>query len=61
MKTTARLFGNGKVTIPSQIRTALELGDGDYVEIDVSSVHQEMMEQSQQSSTQSTDDTPANN
>lgn len=35
MRTTAQIVGNGKVTVPSQIREALNLDDGDLVEIDV--------------------------
>lgn len=35
MRTTAKLFNRGKVTVPAQIRRALEVEDGDLVEIDV--------------------------
>ena len=35
MRTTAQLVGNGKVTVPAQIRDALDVEDGDLVEIDV--------------------------
>lgn len=38
MRTTARLFASGKVTIPSQIRKELDVEDGDLVELDVRSV-----------------------
>lgn len=35
MRTTAKLFNRGKVTVPAQIRQALGVKDGDLVEIDV--------------------------
>lgn len=35
MRMTAQLYNNGKVTIPAQIRRALDVEDGDLVEIDV--------------------------
>lgn len=35
MRSTARLINNGKVTVPAQIREALDISDGDLVEIDV--------------------------
>lgn len=35
MRMTSRLFNNGKVTVPAQIRRALDIEDGDLVEIDV--------------------------
>lgn len=35
MLTTARLYNSGKVTVPAQIREALDVDDGDLVEIDV--------------------------
>lgn len=35
MRTTTQLFNGGKVTVPAQIRRALEVEDGDLVEIDV--------------------------
>lgn len=35
MRTTAQLINNGKVTVPAQIRRALEVEDGDLVEIDI--------------------------
>ena len=38
MRTTTRLFNQGKVTVPAQIRRALEIEDGDLVEIDVQPV-----------------------
>lgn len=40
MRTTTQLFNNGKVTVPSQIRRALEVEDGDLVEIDVRPVEE---------------------
>lgn len=41
MRTTTQLFNNGKVTVPAQIRRALEVEDGDLVEIDVQPVQEE--------------------
>ena len=38
MRTTARLFNNGKITIDAPIREELDLEDGDLVEIDVKAV-----------------------
>lgn len=38
MKSTVRLFNNGKVTIPHEVRETLDLEDGDVVEIDVKTV-----------------------
>jgi bifunctional DNA-binding transcriptional regulator/antitoxin component of YhaV-PrlF toxin-antitoxin module len=35
MRTTAQLINNGKVTVPAQIRRALDVEDGDLIEIDV--------------------------
>lgn len=35
MRTTVRLYNSGKVTVPAQIRDALGVNDGDFVEIDV--------------------------
>lgn len=35
MRTTTQLFNGGKVTVPSQIRRALGVEDGDLVEIDI--------------------------
>lgn len=38
MRATARLYNNGKVTIPAQIRDALDIDDGDLVEINVQQI-----------------------
>lgn len=38
MRATARLYNNGKVTIPAQIRAALGINDGDLVEINVKQI-----------------------
>lgn len=35
MKSTVRLFANGKATVPAPIRDELGLEDGDLVEIDI--------------------------
>ena len=35
MRTTMRLFSNGKVTVPAPVRNELGVEDGDLVEIDV--------------------------
>ena len=35
MRTTAQIINNGKITVPFQIRQALDVEDGDLVEIDV--------------------------
>lgn len=40
MRTTTKLINNGKVTIPAQIRRALEIEDGDLVEIDVQQIEE---------------------
>lgn len=40
MRSTARLINNGKVTVPAQIREALDVSDGDLVEIDVKPVNE---------------------
>ncbi|MHB9285954.1 AbrB/MazE/SpoVT family DNA-binding domain-containing protein [Halobacteriales archaeon Cl-PHB] len=38
MRYTGRLINSGKVTIPSHIRDALGVEDGDYVEISIETV-----------------------
>lgn len=38
MRTTAKIVGGGKVTVPAPIRDALDVDDGDLVEIDVKPV-----------------------
>lgn len=38
MRTTQKLFGGGKVTVPKDIREALSVEDGDLVELDIQKV-----------------------
>lgn len=40
MRSTVRLFNNGKVTVPHEIRETLGLEDGDIVEIEVHTVEE---------------------
>jgi len=40
MRSTARLINNGKVTVPAQIREALDVSDGDLVEIDIQPIEE---------------------
>lgn len=40
MRTTRRIVGSGKVSIPKVIRDELDVEDGDLVEIDVRTVNQ---------------------
>jgi AbrB family looped-hinge helix DNA binding protein len=40
MRSTRRLFGSGKVTIPAHIREKYGLSDGDYVEIKINPVEE---------------------
>ena len=40
MRTTQRVFANGKVTIPLTIREAMDITDGDVVEIEVTPVRE---------------------
>lgn len=41
MRTTMKIVGNGKVTIPKIVRDELDLGQGDIVELDVRPVKRE--------------------
>lgn len=40
MKSTMRLFNNGKVTVPAPIREELNLEDGDLIELEVRPVEE---------------------
>lgn len=40
LRTTMRLFNNGKITVPAPIRDELEICDGDLVEIEIQRVRQ---------------------
>lgn len=35
MRTTAKIYNEGRITIPAPIRRALDVEDGDLVEVDV--------------------------
>lgn len=39
-KVIAKVFGNGKVTIPQEVRRFLKVGDGDTVELVVSKIEE---------------------
>lgn len=43
MRTTARIIGDGKVTIPKTIRDELEVSDGELVELDIRPVEEPAM------------------
>lgn len=40
LRTTMRLFNNGKITIPAPIRDELGIRDGDLVEIEIQRIRQ---------------------
>ncbi|MFC7230496.1 AbrB/MazE/SpoVT family DNA-binding domain-containing protein [Saliphagus sp. GCM10025308] len=38
MRTTQRVYARGKVTIPAQIRSELEIEDGDLIELEIRTI-----------------------